>query len=41
MGRVSVSVLQNPASAGGILILLLISLGAGAFPNEFAVARDR
>jgi len=41
MGRALVSVLQNSVSAGGNLILLLISLGAGAFPSEFAVARGR
>ena len=41
MGRVSVSVLQDFASAGGNVNLLLISVGAGAFQNEFAVSKGR
>ena len=41
MGRASVSVLQDFASAGGNMNLLLISVGAGAFQNEFAASRGR
>ena len=40
-GGAKVCILQDSASAGGNLILLSISLGAGAFLNEFAVAEDR